>query len=388
MIQSPWLIPAVLPAAVNAAVSLIRNSSEGLLSESILLGVFGLVWFFVLFLCNEKHIWKYDNESHKKRFVIVFIAGILLSVGSCFLQPLLWLHLPLAAALLLFSDLPQAMSAYFLLLMLQQLISRPVAEVFVTYAMIGILGMLLFDFLDEQFMFGIPLFISLLFQTLLLLAMEFVLRGYLPVSVYVFASCNLLLSFLLLTGILKFLSSRVLHSKTDRFGELNDPECPLLSQLKETNKRAYYHAIHTAHFCQKLAEKIGADAELAKAGGYYHKIGKMRGESNLKNALEIAEEYEFPPELKELLMEYGGKNTPLRSKEAAIVLLSDAMVSSVMFLFDKNKDAKLNYEQIVSVVFSKQMESGFLDQCSLELGEMNLIRQCFLEERLYYDFLR
>ena len=146
--------------------------------------------------------------------------------------------------------------------------------------------------------------------------------------------------------------------------------------------------MHTAYFCEKIARKIGADEMLAKAGGYYHKIGRMRGEGNLKNALAIAREYHFPPELVQLLKEYGGKNTSLVSREAAIVLLADAMVSSVMFLFEKNPRAELNYEQIAGVVFKKQIESGILDHCSLTISQLNEIHKIFVEETLYYDFLR
>lgn len=63
---------------------------------------------------------------------------------------------------------------------------------------------------------------------------------------------------------------------------MNDPEYVLLTDLKQYSKKAYYHAVHTAYFCEKIARKIGADEMLAKAGGYYHKIGRMRGEGNLK----------------------------------------------------------------------------------------------------------
>jgi len=63
-------------------------------------------------------------------------------------------------------------------------------------------------------------------------------------------------------------------------------------------------------------------------------------------------------------------------------------VSSVMFLFEKDRNAKLDYEQIVSVVFKKQLDSGILDSCDLTMEQMKLIRKMFAEETLYYDFLR
>ena len=322
------------------------------------------------------------------RFAIVYCGGLLLSFVCSFVSPLCWPYLPLATLLLLTSDLPQAFGGYLSLLILQVFLSEMQPSVFVTFALIGCIGILMFSFLDDDFLFGVPLFCSLLFQTLLLLTVAFGKEEPFDHKSALLILLNLIISFLLLTGILKYMSTRVIHKAIDLYAELNDPENSLLTQLKEVSQRSYYHAVHTAHFCEKLADKIGADAALCKAGGYYHKIGKLRGETNLKNTLEIARENEFPKELVRLLREYGGGKEPLHSKEAGIVLLSDAMVSSVMFLFDKNKDAQLDYEQIVQVVFSKQMEGGYLERCRLSMEELWIIKKCFMEETLYYDFLR
>ncbi len=382
-----WLFLSFLPTVILlfARIAHMQSVSMGAMAQT---AAAGLVFLFVILFCESKHIWKYNNEQHKLRFALIFLGCICLMLFCCMIPPLLWLYLPIGVSLMLFSHRPQAISGLLLLLTAQYYLCGMTAEVFVTMTLIGLSGILLFGFLDEEFLFGMPLFAAMLLQTLLLFSMEYSVRGEFIFRTFVFTGTNLLVSFLLLTGLLKYLSFRVLHKSTDRFSEINDPEFELLVQLKEKNLRAYYHAVHTAHFCEKLAEKIGADPQLCKAGGYYHKIGRMRGQSNLVNALKIAEEYSFPPSLISLLREYGSKNTTLRSKEAAIVLISDAMVSSVMFLFEKNKDARLNYEQLVSVVFAKQLESGYLDECDLTMSELSTIKRCFMEEKLYYDFLR
>ena len=59
-----------------------------------------------------------------------------------------------------------------------------------------------------------------------------------------------------------------------------------------------------------------------------------------------------------------------------------------MFLFEKDKNAVLDYEQIVSVVFKKQIGSGLLDHSDLTMDQLRQIRTMFMEETLYYDFLR
>ena len=384
-----WLLLSLLPMLTFAAEYMaLGKDRSGMGRQIVQLACFGVVFFFVLMLCDKKHIWLFDNEENIKRFALAFIAGDLLMAASVFLDPMLWLFLPLAAAMLLCGHIPQAGCGYLLILYALFLLSGVDTGVFMAYALIGILGIMLFCFLDDEFLFGLPMLLALLFQTVLLVIMDVSVTGRLGLAGILYALIQLIIGFVCLTFLLKYISAGMIHKRSDKYSEINDPEYVLLSQLREKNQRAYYHAIHTAHFCEQLAERIGADRELCKAGGYYHKIGKMRGESNLKNALDIAEEYDFPAELRELLMEYGGKNKKLRSKEAAIVLLSDAMVSSVMFLYEKNKDAKLSFSQIAQVVFDKQLESGYLDECLLTMDEFTTIKNCFAQEKLYYDFLR
>ncbi len=388
--QILWLPFCLTPAAFFClcAAIVFGRSFPQMLTGLVELAAFGLVFFFVMLLCDVKGSWLYDNAAHKYRFVAVFAAGLVIALVQAFVTvPVLWFMMPVAIALFLCSGPYQAISGYVLLLLMTHQLSTMSASAFAAYALIGIGGMLLFTFLDESFLFGLPLLCALLLQTLSLLCIEFASQGFLSLQSLIFAAVSLGAGFLLLTICLKYLSFSVIHKESEIYNKINDPEFTLLVQLKEKNQRAYYHAIHTAHFCEKIAGLIGADVSLCKAGGYYHKIGKMRGESNISHALDIAAEYGFPEELKNLLMEYGAQSTPLRSKEAAIVLLSEAMVSSVMFLFEKNKNATLNYDQIAEVVFRQQMESHVLDDCIMTMEELTIVRECFAGERLYYDFL-
>lgn len=380
---------AILPSVFLFLFCFMKNQINSVfLINEIRLLLFSVVFLFVLFMAISHKGFFYKNNSHLGRFMVIYLAGILLVIGQSFLPDKLWLFLPLAVVLVLFSGLQVGVCAYILLLYFQMMITGADPAVFYAYICVGMIGILLFSHLDMEFLFEVPLFSALVLVFVTILTMEYATCGYLHFDAFLYAAINVFISFLLLIFALKYLSYQVLHKDRDKYQEINDPEYGLLTELKKTSQRAYYHAVHTAYFSEKIARKIGADEMLAKAGGYYHKIGKMRGNNNLKNALEIATEYHFPPQLVQLLKEYGGKNTVLRSKEAAIVILADAMVSSVMFLFEKDRNAKLDYEQIVSVVFKKQMDSGILDNCDLTMEQMKQIRTMFIEETLYYDFLR
>jgi putative nucleotidyltransferase with HDIG domain len=383
------LLAAFLPAVFYCIYCFMCNlSGQAVVANVIRLVILAVAFLFVLLIAFTKKGFYYSNGDYPLRFFAVYFIGLLLTILNCFLPDKLWLFFPLAIMLVLFSGLQTGICAYIILLYLQMVMVGAQPEVFIAYACVGMIGITLFSHLDIDFLFGIPLFSGLVLLFASILAMEYAVCGYLHFDAFLYAAINVFISFLVITFALKYVSYHILHKNRDKYQEINDPEYALLTELKKTSQRSYYHAVHTAYFSEKIARKIGADEMLAKAGGYYHKIGKMRGTNNLKNALEIAKEYHFPPQLVQLLKEYGGKNTILRSKEAAIVVLSDAMVSSVMFLFEKDRNATLDYEQIVSVVFKKQMDSGLLDHCDLTMDQLRQIRTMFTEETLYYDFLR
>lgn len=57
--------------------------------------------------------------------------------------------------------------------------------------------------------------------------------------------------------------------------ELCDPGAPLLRELMERAGGTYNHSIMTGSLAEGAARAIGADTLLARAGAYYHDIGKL-----------------------------------------------------------------------------------------------------------------
>ena len=71
-----------------------------------------------------------------------------------------------------------------------------------------------------------------------------------------------------------------------------------------------------------------------------------------------------------------------------VAYFAEAVVSSVSLFFEKNKDVKFDHEQMIQLIFKRKMESGVLKSCELTLKELEDMRNLFIEENLYYDFLR
>ena len=58
--------------------------------------------------------------------------------------------------------------------------------------------------------------------------------------------------------------------------ELSNPNQPLLRRLLLEAPGTYHHSIIVANLAEAAAEAIGANPLLARVGGYYHDIGKLK----------------------------------------------------------------------------------------------------------------
>lgn len=182
---------------------------------------------------------------------------------------------------------------------------------------------------------------------------------------------------------------RYILSGTGRTGpELNDPESPLLERLKECSEEEYFHSIHTAYLCDRIARGIGLNADVLRVAGYYHRIGMLKGVSSLENTRLIMKEYRFPDTVRRLLGDYLQGGDGIVSKEAAVLLFADTMISTLRYLFSENPEKIVDYPELVRMIFEKVMESGELQNSRISLWELEEIKKILVEEEKYYEFLR
>ena len=76
------------------------------------------------------------------------------------------------------------------------------------------------------------------------------------------------------------------------------------------------------------------------------------------------------------------------SKETIIVLFADCIVSSILYLFEKDPRAQLDYKKLIDTVFKKKLETDELWDNEISLAQLYEMKKIFVEEKLYYDFLR
>ena len=207
--------------------------------------------------------------------------------------------------------------------------------------------------------------------------------------------------------------------------ELSNPNQPLLRKLMMEAPGTYHHSIIVANLAEAAAEAIGANPLLARVGGYYHDIGKLKrpsyfkenqtGEKNAHDntdpyvsaaivtahtmdGVSMGKAHRLPPEVLEIIGSHHGdtpvmyfyhkavqlardgetvdRNTfrydghPPRSAEAAVVMLSDTIEAAVRTL--QNPTPEAMEEFIVKLVRGK-LEDGQLSDCPLTLRDIDKI---------------
>lgn len=210
--------------------------------------------------------------------------------------------------------------------------------------------------------------------------------------------------------------------------ELSNPNQPLLKKLLMETPGTYYHSVVAGNLSEAAAEAIGANPLIARAGAYYHDIGKLKrpyffkenqfGMTNphdklnptlstliitnhTKDGLALAEEYELPKEIKDIIIQHHGdtvlaffyhkalqgengkevkiedfryKGPKPQTKEAAIVMLADSSEAAVRSIKEPNKG---KIEDMVRKIINDRLEDGQLEECELTLKDLSIIANTF-----------
>lgn len=206
--------------------------------------------------------------------------------------------------------------------------------------------------------------------------------------------------------------------------ELSNPNHPLMRRLMLEAPGTYHHSLMVANIAEAAAEAIGANPLLARVGGYYHDIGKLRrpqffkenqqdGDNPLAendpytaaqivmahthDGVTLARNYRLPREILRIIEEHHG-NTPVMyfytmavkeangeyvdpdafryscqppsTKEGAIVLLSDTIEAAVRSMKDPTPDA---IEEFIVKLVRGKLQDGQLSNSPLTLKDLDAI---------------
>jgi len=212
--------------------------------------------------------------------------------------------------------------------------------------------------------------------------------------------------------------------------DYRDPRNPLLRQLQQLAPGTFNHSRQVADIAETASEAIGGDSLLAYVGGLYHDIGKMnkpeyfvenqRGYNrhndlkpsmsllviigHVKDGIELAREYDLPRELVHFIEAHHGttlveyfyhaaqkeaieSDEPIneiqfrypgpkpQTKEAAILMIADAVESATRVLPDPNP---ARIEALVRDLSRKRLLDHQYDECDLTFSELAKIEDAII----------
>jgi hypothetical protein len=213
--------------------------------------------------------------------------------------------------------------------------------------------------------------------------------------------------------------------------EISRPTHPLLRQLLLKAPGTYHHTLIVSNMAERAAEAIGADSLLTRVGAYYHDVGKTirpyffienRSEgqdpharldpytsaqiiiSHVRDGIDLARKYRLPQRVVEFIPQHQGDllvtyfyhqavkqaSSPdavdralfrypgprPQNRETAITMLADGAEAIVRSRHPASIEAM---EQTVAESMQTRVSSGQLDECSLTLHDLRLIRQAFVD---------
>jgi len=212
--------------------------------------------------------------------------------------------------------------------------------------------------------------------------------------------------------------------------ELSDLNQPVLKELVFKAPGTYHHSLLVGNLAESAAEAVGANSLLARVGGYFHDIGKLRmapyfsenqGQSenkhenlsptissliiinHLKEGVDLAKKYKLGKAINDIIAQHHGDDVvhyfyhralelsldeeekiraedfrypgpKPQSKEAAIVMLADS-IEAASRAMQQPTPAKI--KELVNRIMNNKFIDGQLDCCDLTLKDLHTIADVF-----------
>lgn len=215
---------------------------------------------------------------------------------------------------------------------------------------------------------------------------------------------------------------------TAKLFELSNPNQPLLRRLLLEAPSTYHHSIMVANLAESGANAIGANGLLARVGGYYHDVGKLRrplyfrenqfGDnphdrtdprvsaaiilSHTGDGVQLAARQRLPEPilriigrhhgrssvlffLDKALKQYGAENVDAadfryvsdlpQTREEAIVMLADPVEAAARTLPSRDSQS---IADLIDKLFDQRLQNGDLDESRLTFADIAKVKEAFV----------
>ncbi|MFA9377522.1 MAG: HDIG domain-containing metalloprotein [Lachnotalea sp.] len=314
-------------------------------------------------------------------YVILFVFSFLLTFAPSAIRPMFIIGIIMT----LVSNEYLGMLFQIYISIIITLITADSIEILVFYLLSGMVGCVVAKYFSQRKFILYAIIIMLTTNLALSGMLEYLKNGTISIK-YIISS--LIVTFggiLVIVLALPYIYYRIDNKLRGKLQEISAPDYELIVMLKNYSKELYNHSLKVAKLSERVAYKIGADSLLAKTGGYYHKIGKLEGKDYVNCGVEIARSYSFPEEVVDIIKQHTGRHQCPKSIEAAIVMMSDTIITAFEYLDDKQNEMVYDKDLVVEQVINTKLEKDMLDNSGLTLKMFRDIKKCFKQEENIYD---
>lgn len=306
---------------------------------------------------------------------------------------------------------------------------------FLMYSMlVGTMGALLIQKTDKRkYIMPVAVAMALISFVAMFSAGLFFENGYSAglLSGSIFAAVMGVVSVIIAVGSLPFWEAAFEANTPHRLLELTNPNNEVLRRLMIEAPGTYHHSLIVANLAETAAYEIGANTALARAGAYYHDIGKLKNPQMFsenqtgynihddlspetsakiitqhpKNGVEMGLEYGLPRVILDVIREHHGtslvkffyfkalkeygaekvteaeyryQGTIPSSRESAVVMLADTVEAAVRSVLGKGQTLE-EAEALIKTLMKDKLDDGQLDNSGLGIHELEIIRKAFIK---------
>ena len=142
----------------------------------------------------------------------------------------------------------------------------------------------------------------------------------------------------------------------------------------------YEHARKVSEIAGNCAKLVGADPEVAAAGGFYYRLGRMVGVPYVENGVALAKSNNLPREVVGILREYNGEQKLPSTLESAIVHIVDSVVAKFDVLDKTTLSSSWNQDILVYQTLNENSASGLYDKSGFSMNMFLKIRDYLIKE--------
>lgn len=372
-----------------AACTVLESGAAGVISglewERLAVLIFIGIFYAVLLLTTLEMVriqqqWLQERLGDYKRFAWGYFISCLMAVLSVYLPEFVRPVLLLSLGISMIASPIFGMLCGIFHCTVYIVCSDGDANVLLCFLLLLLCGCFASCFLNKKEHFWWGVLFLFLFPFGCVLLFSYLYAGYLEANLIIYALCNGVLSAAGAAWLCQLCFFEPEGVKEQAIKKVLSENFGLVREMKRFSAADYEHAKKVSQIAEKCANIVGADPNIAAAGGLYYRLGRMDGEPYVENGVALAKLNYLPREIIEILKEYNGEKKKPSTVESAIVHLVDSVVAKFDVLDKSTLSSTWNQDIIVYQTLNENSSAGLYDQSGLGMNMYLQIRDYLIKE--------